>query len=308
MLLGRAPTALVFSILVAVSGCGDSNASGPGTGSAIGGGAGISSSGGSGQGSGGTGQEAGVGGTSPAEGGTSPGEGGAPPSATVAVSAILNLIPLELCVVVPATATDVPAGTYTIRLEASNLSKGSVDNETKDASEDDYVIVHVPYSANQSNDHRFFMLNGVGAEYTFSLDEPGTVEAYFIDSDTGANHGTATLNLSPGGYQITVDAVTNVIGWRNMCNAEPAYLWSDTETHDLTLESSDLSSAAGREDDYLLVRLPSEIPDDPFRYIMLNGVGAKQQYAALTGDRVRAWFLSAKVGASGQATLRLSRP
>jgi len=292
-----ATTVLVFAVLATMGGCG-SPGSNDSKQNGIEGAGGFDGSGGN------------AGGSAQGGGGTSGegGEGGAPPNPTTTVLGSGNLIAVEACGAVPATAPDVPAGTYTIRLDASTLSKGEVDTQPKLPAIDNYVVVHLPISATADNDHRYFMLNGLGSEHTFTIDQPGTVEAFFIDSDSDANHGTATLSLNPGGLQITVDAAANVLGWRLLCKAEPARLWVEAGQREISLVGSTLSSAPGRKDDYVVIRLPSELPEDDYRYVMINGVGSSFSYNAANSDWARAWFISPSAATSGEGTLRASQP
>lgn len=234
------------------------------------------------------------------------GLGGAPPSPTTIVSATGNLIDTTACGAIPATVEGVPAGSHTVQLGVSTLSKGTVDTEPHLPAVDNYVVVHLPFGDSSNDEHRYLMLNGVGATYSFELDQPGTIEAWFIDADPSGNNGTAAVLVEPGGFQITVDAAVNVLAWRTVCKAEAATLWAPAGEHELTLESSTLSSAPGRKDDYVILRFPSEIPEDDHRYVMLNGVGATFRASIGNGDWIRAWFISSSTGTSGEATVRIS--
>jgi len=229
--------------------------------------------------------------------------------AHLAVGASQNLLALDSCQVTPAQLPNVPAGTYTIRLDSSTLSKGSVPTSPPAPSFDNYVVVHLPIPAGDpQQDHRFFMLNGVGASYSVTLAEPGTIEVMFVDSDSVANSGQATVTLTPGDLTVTVDAVANVLRWQEGCNSSPATMDVSARGYSVTLLQSSLSSGSGSEDDFVILRLPSEVPQDDYRYVMLNGVEASHTFTALTGGTLRAWFISAGTGDSGEASLGVSAP
>jgi hypothetical protein len=221
-------------------------------------------------------------------------------TASITVSGAANVLTLASCRVTPAEIPDVPAGgPYTITLAASTLSKGVVASGA--ASVDNYVLIHLPLPATDpQHDRTFFMLNGVGATASFTLAAPGTVQAMFIDSDKASNSGTATVTLSPGGYSTTVDAAANVLRWQEGCSSTPATTEHDGRAYELRLVESSLPYAA------VILRLPSETPDDDHRYVSLNGVGATWQSEVLTGGTVRAWFVDATGAGAGEALIALS--
>jgi hypothetical protein len=237
------------------------------------------------------------------------GDAAAPP-VTFIVDATMNFIALDACGVTPALFSAVPAGSYTIDLAASTLSKGGVsgtDPNMPTPSVDNYVIVNLPLPIGdpQSAD-RFFMLNGIGASAAFSLPLMGSVGVMFIDSDTAANSGQATVTLEPGDASVTVDAVANVIPWQTGCMSTPVQQVVSGQPHRITLVSSTLSAEPGSEDDYVLVRIPDETPANDHRFIMLNGIGASYDFTPFNSQTVRAWFIGASGGATGQATLSVS--
>jgi hypothetical protein len=226
---------------------------------------------------------------------------------SVTVIAGQNQLSLDTCNVAPAVLADIPAGTYTIQLAASTLSKGSVSGTPQLPAVDSYVLVNLPLGANDpQQDRRFFMLNGVGATANVTLTTTGTIGLMFLDSDSGSNNGTATVTLTPGGYSTTVDAVTNVLRWLEGCQSTPATLVVTSGAHRATLVTSTLSAGPGSHDDYVLLRLPSEKPTDDHRFVVLNGVGASYDFTPYNSQTVRAWFISAGSGTSGQATVEVS--
>src|SRR5258708_163247 len=93
------------------------------------------------------GTKAGSGGDTGAAGGEPEmgGAGGAFTTANIAVDAARNAVRMDACGVTPAVIPDVAAGTYTIALSASTLTKGGVSGPTPPPpSFDNYVIVHAP--------------------------------------------------------------------------------------------------------------------------------------------------------------------
>ena len=229
-----------------------------------------------------------------------------PPPVTLPVIGSQSGLRLDTCGLTPATFANVPAGTYTITLAASTLSKGSV-SVTGAVSQDNYVIVGVPLPpGDPRQDHRFFMLNGIGANASVTLPATGTVEVMFIDADVQYNAGQATVTLEPGGYSAVVDATNNVVPWDGTCSSSPASLVVNPGLHRVTLTASTLSAGAGSEDSYVLLRIPSEKAMDDHRYVMLNGVGSSYDFTPFNADTLRAWFPSATAGATGQATITIS--
>jgi hypothetical protein len=236
-----------------------------------------------------------------------------PPDLTPPVMTVLgttNVLALDACAVTPATFPSLPANTYTITLSASTLSKGQLPNSAPPVNfVDNYVIVQLPLAAGDTQEaHRFFMLNGVGASSTFTLPATGTVNVMFIDSDDTANSGTATVNVEPGGYMTTVDAALNVLRWKAGCNSTPAGVYVSSQSHTATLLTSSLSSASGGASDYVLLRFPSEVQQNDFRYTILNGVNAMQPFNATDQSPVRGWLLSTTADGSGQATVGITDP
>lgn len=245
-------------------------------------------------------------------GGTSSGTGGmggsnpdaAPGVPTLTVNASVNSLALDTCGVTPAVFSGVPAGTYTIALTASTLSKG---NAAGSPAVDDYVIVHLPLPPGDPDEvHRFFMLHGVGATASVTLPATGTIELMFIDSDSLANNGQATLTLNPGGYTATVDAVTNVLRWTDGCHSTPATLTVNSAQQRAKLVWSTLSSGAGSTDNFVILRLPLDGPVAPNRYVILNGVGASQDFTPFNNEVLSGWFITATSGATGQANISVS--
>ncbi|MGB8296370.1 MAG: hypothetical protein WCG85_13165 [Polyangia bacterium] len=237
----------------------------------------------------------------------SPTSDSGPAILSVTVIAGQNQLTLDACNVTPAVLADIPAGTYTIQLAASTLSKGFVSGTPQLPAVDSYVLVNLPLGANDpQQDRRFFMLNGVGTTANVTLTTTGTIGLMFLDSDSGSNNGTATVTLTPGGYSTTVDAVANVLRWQEGCQSTPATLVVGSGAHRATLVTSTLSAGPGSHDDYVLLRLPSEQPTDDHRFVVLNGVGASYDFTPYNSQTVRAWFISASSGASGQATVEVS--
>jgi hypothetical protein len=228
-----------------------------------------------------------------ADGGSNPGNG-------LTVSGSSNVLVLQSCGAAPATQ-NLSAGTFTISLSASTLSKGTVANGQA-TSNDPYVLVH----ANDSNtSHRFFMLNGVGSSASFTLSSGGAVQVMFVDSDPSGNSGTATVDIQPGGFQLTVDATANVMAWKTACNSSPASRDFDAGSYTYTLASSTLS-AGGPKDDNVLVRTPSEDPDGTDRYVVLDGVGnSKSVSFAASSGTLYAWALGVSAPPSGQAVVNI---
>jgi hypothetical protein len=226
---------------------------------------------------------------------------------TVTVAA--NELALDSCQVTPAELLNVPAGTYQIQLVSSTLSKGDVATTPPVPSVDNYVLVHLPLPAGDpQQDHRFFLLNGIGARDSFDLPAVGTIQVMFIDSDQVGNSGSATVSLTPGAYTTTVDAVANVLRWQEGCGATPATTDVGAVAQTIALLSSTLSSGPGSEDDFVIVRLPSDVPQDDHRYVSLNGVGASYAFFPASSGTLRAWFISATRAGSGQAIVGLTTP
>jgi hypothetical protein len=223
----------------------------------------------------------------------------------IVVNAATNVLQLDACAVTPATVADVPAGTYAITLASSTLSKGNVVSGS--ASIDNYVIVQLPLGdGDPQADHRFLMLNGIGANAAFTLGATGTVQVMFVDSDGDANSGDGGITVAPGGYQTTVNAAANVLRWRQGCNATAAQVYVPPGSHQITLTASTLKTASGDSANYVVVRLPSELAQDDHRYIILNGVGASYVFTANDSTPLHAWYIAATAGSTGQATLTIS--
>jgi hypothetical protein len=256
------------------------------------------------------GTKAGAGGDTGAAGGDPQmdGAGGAFTTAEIAVDATKNAVRMDACGVTPAVIPDVAAGTYTIALTASTLSKGGVSGPTPPSpSFDNYVIVHAPLAAGDPNeDRRFFMLNGIGATASVTLPAMGTIDVMFVDSDLADNSGTATVTLSPGGASTTVDAVKNVLAYDTICHSTPAMLVVPDGKYRATLVDSTFSSGAGAHDDFVLLRIPSEQPHEDFRYVILNGVGTNHDFSPFNSETVLAWYIGASAG-SGLASVMVSK-
>jgi hypothetical protein len=224
----------------------------------------------------------------------------------VTVDATKNFVTLGGCGFQPA-AVDVGAGTFTVSLSASTLSKGGVSGTTPPTpSVDNYVIIHAPLGAGDAHeDHRFFMLNGIGASVMVTLGAPGSLQAMFIDSDTASNNGMGTVTITPGGATATVSASTNVLAYDALCHSNPAMTRVGASgMYRLTLLDSTLSSGAGAHDDFVLVRTPSEQPMQDDRYVILNGVGATHDFAPFNSQTVKMWYIGASAG-TGVAHVRV---
>ena len=235
-------------------------------------------------------------------------EGPPPPPPMLTVDALLHSIVLDRCTGLAPATIDVPAGQHTIALTASTLSKGAVSdpNDNPVDSYDDYVIVNLPLSSSEPASRRFFMLNGIGTMKSFTQSTvPGTVKLMFIDSDATFNAGQATVTLGTAGPTATVDATANLIAWNTACSSTPASLSVSDRPHRATLTSSTLSAGGGggSADDFVLLRLPTERPMDPHRFVILNGVGASVDFTPYLGESIRAWFITSAPGATGRATI-----
>lgn len=233
---------------------------------------------------------------------------GGPSNFLLTVNAAQNNVTLSGCSFEPAHIANVPAGTYTITLSASTLTKGGVSGpKPPPASVDNYVIVHVPLPAGDPHeDHRFFMLNGVGANASITLPADGTIDVMFIDSDVDDNTGTGTVTLSPGGMSTTVSAVDNTIAYDDKCHSMPTAQGLGGGTWRVTLVDSTLSSGSGAHDDFVLVRTPSEVPMKDDRYVILNGVGASHDFQPFNSQTVRLWYIGAS-GGTGEAHVSVVR-
>jgi hypothetical protein len=237
-----------------------------------------------------------------------PGEESAPVPQSIVVQAAQNFLALDACGVTAAVFPDVPAGSYRILLATSTLSKGGVSGTDPPLpAVDNYVIVSPPVAPGDAQeDRRFFMLNGIGAGADLTLTAAGTIRVMFVDSDGGSNAGEATVTLEPGGYSVTVSAATNVLRWQEGCASTPAMVTVETRPHRVALVESTLSAGAGSRDNFVLVRLPSERPMDDRRFVILNGVGASHDFTPFNSSTIRAWFIGATGGGSGQALLSVS--
>jgi hypothetical protein len=243
--------------------------------------------------------------------GTTGGDGGivtASDGATVVtVNAASNAVTLDGCGFSPAQIAGVPAGTYTIALTDSTLTKGGVSGpKPAAASADNYVIVYVPLPAGDPNEnHRFFMLNGVGATASITLPATATIQAMFIDSDVDSNSGTATVTLTPGSMSMVVSATTNDLAYDDNCHSMPATQGVSGAMFRVTLLDSSFSSGGGAHDDFILVRTPSEAPMNDHRYVILNGDGTSQDFAPFNSQTVRLWYIGASAG-SGVAHVQIA--
>jgi hypothetical protein len=229
-------------------------------------------------------------------------------SYTITVDGATNAIVLGSCGVTPASIAGVAAGAYSLTLTASTLSKGGVSGPTPPPpSHDDYVIVHLPLPPGDPHeDHRFFMLNGVGTSASITMSAAGSIDAMFVDSDTSSNNGTGTITLSPGGMTATVDAAANVIAYDAGCRSMPAVQTLSDGRYRATLADSTLSSGGGAHDDFVLMRTPSEQPMEPDRYVILNGVGSNHDFAPYNAKNVLIWYIGASPG-TGQAHVTITR-
>jgi hypothetical protein len=243
------------------------------------------------------GDDAGVDGTGPVT------DGGVP---LIQVNAAENFLELDACGVTPAVFANVDAGTYTITLASSSLSKGSTTSH--EPSFDDYVVVQLPLPAGDPDEvHRFFMLNGVGASRSVTLPAAGDIQVMFIDSDDLNNTGEGVVTLDPGGQSVTVSPTTNVLAWQTGCKSSAANATLSPGSATLSLERSTLSSGTGFMDDFVVIRAPSEVSEDEKRYVMLNGVGDSATIEAPKGGLVRVWFISAGAGGSGTADVAVAQ-
>jgi hypothetical protein len=234
-------------------------------------------------------------------------------SLSLTVDASQNLINLAGCTgLTPAAFTGVASGSHTISLSASTLSKGLAAGTgltNPPASVDSFVLVSLPLPAGDSKqDHRFFMLNGIGGSYDFNLPATGDVQVMFVDSDATGNSGTATVGLAPDGTTTTVDAAANVLAWDSGCNAVAAKLDLSTQAHTITLASSTLADADTGAANYVLLRIPDETIDNPHRFVTLNGVGATYDFTPFNSTTLYAWAISSSPGMTGSATLTISNP
>ena len=233
-------------------------------------------------------------------------DSGPSPPVMLTVDAVNNSIVLDRCTgLTPATLVDVAAGAHTLALTASTLSKGSVSdtNDNPLPSFDDYVLVHLPLAAGDDASRRFFMLNGIGAAEDLTLSAVGAVKLMFIDSDVTYNSGQGTVTLDATGPSVTVDGLANALAWKTGCASAPAMVTVSERPHRATLADSTLSAGGGSKDDFVLLRLPSERPMDPSRFVILNGVGASVDFTPYLGDDLRAWFITSALGATGRATV-----
>jgi hypothetical protein len=218
------------------------------------------------------------------------------------VNATENYLELDSCGTTPAVLANVAAGTYTITLAQSSLSKGLTTGGQP--SYDDYVVVHLPLPAGDPDeDHRFFMLHGVGDNRSVTLPAAGDIGVMFIDSDNLSNRGQGVVTLEPGSLTVTVDPTTNVLAWQTGCKSSAANMTVNPGSPTLTLLDSTLSSGPGFKDDVVVIRAPSEVSQDVDRYVILNGVDASATIQAPKGGLVRAWFISVGPGGTGTAHL-----
>jgi hypothetical protein len=253
-------------------------------------------------GSSGTGAAGGVGTGSAGTGGSSVPTGN---GYLVTVDATANAVTLDGCGFSPAQIASVPAGTYTISLTASTLTKGGVSGPGT-ASTDNYVIVHVPFPAGDPNEnHRFFMLNGVGSSASVTLSQTMTIDAMFVDSDVAANSGAGTVTVMPGGMTMTVSGTTNDLAYDTNCHSMPAMQAVKGGMFSVTLVDSSFSSGGGAHDDFVLVRTPSEQNVDDHRYVILNGDGASATFMPFNSTTVRMWYIGAAAG-TGVAHVQIS--
>jgi hypothetical protein len=230
------------------------------------------------------------------------------PPVTLTVDALQHTIVLDRCTgFTPATLVDVAAGAHTIALTASTLSKGSVSaGNDQLTSYDDYVIVNVPLPAADQSSRRFFMLNGINGLANFTLPALGTLRVMFIDGDAQFNAGQGTVRLDGTGASATVDATANVLPWNAGCLAIAQSINVSDRPHRATLTESTLSTGGGSKDDLVLLRLPSERPMDPMRFVILNGVGATVDFTPYMATSLRGWFIAASAGATGRATVTIT--
>ena len=251
--------------------------------------------------------------SNPSDGGTghgdrrSGGDAGSVSQSVLSVSGPANNLALQPCGVAAASQS-LAAGSYTISLDSSTLSKGTV--VTTDGSQvkslDPYVLVYLPIpEGDKDSSHRFFMLNGAGSSYSFSLAAAGGLQAMFVDSDQDANTGTASLTIQPGGLQVTVDAAANVLRWKQGCNSTPATKDFNAGSYLYKLTGSSLSSGSGSKDDYVIIRTPSEDPSDAQRYVVLNGVGDTKSVSFNNSGTLRAWALGLQSPPSGSAQVEI---
>src|SRR5262249_3113930 len=174
------------------------------------------------------------------------------------------------------------------------------------ASTDPYVIVHVPLPAGDPNEnHRFFMLNGVGATASITLPGTMTIDAMFVDSDVASNSGAATVTVTPGNMTMTVSGTTNDLAYAANCHSMPAMQAVKGAMFRVTLLDSSFSSGGGAHDHVVLVRTPSEGQGKHHRHVILNGDGASADFAPFNSSTVRLWYIGAGAG-SGVAHVQIS--
>jgi hypothetical protein len=254
---------------------------------------------------GGAGETGGAGNTGGAGASTSGGDGGGPTAGVVlTVLASQHRIVLDNCSVTPTVMANVAAGSHAISLTASTMSKGNIAGVV---TQDPYVIVSLPLPAGDPLQHmRFFTLNGISASVPFTLPATGNVSVMFIDSDLAFNAGSATVALSPDGITGSVDATANVLRWQEACAATPATVMLSSRAHRVTLTAASFASAAGAEENYVLVRLPIEQVATDVRYVILNGVGDSEDFVPYDNDTIQAWYITQSIGATGSATLTVT--
>ncbi len=207
----------------------------------------------------------------------------------------------KTCASTPAESPPLGAGTYSVTLTASSLSKGT--------HKDDYLLIGLPVAPGSADERfRFVVLNGVGATQAFTLASPGVVRAWFLDSDHSNNTGTGTATVAPGAHALTVAGNSNVIAWLQDCKTSPAEVEVPAGTHRLTLKASTYASAPGLSDAYVVIRLPLE-GDESNKFISLNGVGDSKVVTLPAFGLVRAWLLAESTGSqSGQVTITVTAP
>jgi hypothetical protein len=253
------------------------------------------------------------GGDAPIDTGTDVGdastEEGPPPVLTLTVDATLNKLVLDACSVTPATFANVAAGTHTLQLTASTLSKGGVSGMSG-SSIDNYVVVNVPFPpGDPMQSRRFFMLNGIGAMANITLPATSTIGVMFLDGDDDFNEGQGMVALDPpNGPTATVDAIANVLRYNEGCSATPATIVIPDGLHRATLTASTLSAGTGSSDDFVLLRIPSELLQEDHRWVMLNGIGASYDFTPYNAQTLRAFFITSTAGATGTATVTITVP
>lgn len=109
-----------------------------------------------------------------------------PPGTEAIVDAVTNVIPWNDCTGSAPATLAISARPQQVTLVKSTLSSGAQLH-------DDFVLLRVQNEM-QVNEHRYTMLNGIGASYTFTPYKGDVLRAWFI-SASGAGTGTAKIEV-----------------------------------------------------------------------------------------------------------------